>query len=112
MINKNFINQMQATAYLINTSREVVNQNDLKNALIVNKISGAALDVFPEEPPSDNVFLFLPNLMVSPHIGGNTKEAVEAMSRSAINHLVCCFILLLVAISIANIALITIGRIT
>ena len=92
MINKNFINQMQTTAYLINTSRgEVVNQNDLKNALIMNKIAGAALDVFAEEPPSDNDFLLLPNLMVSPHIGGNAKEAVEAMGRSAINHLVSFF---------------------
>ena len=92
MINKNFINQMQTTAYLINTSRgEVVNQNALKNALIMNKIAGAALDVFAEEPPSDNDFLLLPNLMVSPHIGGNAKEAVEAMGRSAINHLVSFF---------------------
>jgi D-3-phosphoglycerate dehydrogenase len=92
MIDKKFINQMQKTAYLINTSRgEVVNQDDLKYALIMNKIAGAALDVFAEEPPSDDDFLLLPNLMVSPHIGGNAKEAVEAMGRSAINHLVSFF---------------------
>ena len=92
MVDKKFINQMQTTAYLINTSRgEVVNQNDLKSALIMNKIAGAALDVFAEEPPSDDDFLLLPNLMVSPHIGGNAKEAVEAMGRSAINHLVSFF---------------------
>jgi len=92
MINKKFINQMQTTAYLINTSRGgIVSQNDLKNALIMNKIAGAALDVFAEEPPSDDDFLLLPNLMVSPHIGGNAKEAIEAMGRSAINHLVSFF---------------------
>ena len=92
MIDKNFINKMQTTAYLINTSRgEVVNQDDLKSALKMNKIAGAALDVFVEEPPSDDDFLLLPNLMVSPHIGGNAKEAVEAMGRSAINHLVSFF---------------------
>ena len=92
MVNKKFINQMQTSAYLINTSRgEVLNQNDLKNALIMNEIAGAALDVFAEEPPSDDDFLLLPNLMVSPHIGGNAKEAVEAMGKSAINHLVSFF---------------------
>ena len=57
----------------------------------MNKIAGAALDVFAEEPPSDDDFLLLPNLMVSPHIGGNAKEAVEAMGRSAISHLVSFF---------------------
>ena len=92
MVNKNFIDQMQPTAYLVNTSRgSVINQNDLKTALIENKIAGAALDVFAEEPPSDDEFLLLPNLMVSPHIGGNAKEAVEAMGRSAIGHLVSFF---------------------
>ena len=92
MVNKNFIDQMQPTAYLVNTSRgSVINQNDLKTALIENKIAGAALDVFAEEPPSDEEFLLLPNLMVSPHIGGNAKEAVEAMGRSAIGHLVSFF---------------------
>ena len=92
MVNKNFIDQMQPTAYLVNTSRgSVINQNDLKTALIENKIAGAALDVFAEEPPSDEEFLLLPNLMVSPHIGGNAKEAVEGMGRSAIGHLVSFF---------------------
>ena len=46
------------------------------------------VDVFIEEPPTDTEFLSLPNLMVSPHIGGNAKEAVEAMGQSAIGHLV------------------------
>ncbi|MCH8157064.1 MAG: hydroxyacid dehydrogenase, partial [Nitrospinae bacterium] len=45
-------------------------------------------DVFAEEPPQDHDFLSLPNLMVTPHIGGNAKEAVEAMGRSAIAHLI------------------------
>ena len=92
IVDKNFIDRMQTTAYLINTSRGgVVNENDLKTALIKNDIAGAALDVFAEEPPADEEFLSLPNLMVSPHIGGNAKEAVEAMGRSAIGHLVTFF---------------------
>ena len=92
MANKSFLDQMKQTAYLINTCRgEVVDQEALKIALMRGGIAGAALDVFEEEPPLDEEFLSLPNLMVTPHIGGNAKEAVEAMGRSAIEHLVSFF---------------------
>ena len=92
MANKNFIGLMKPTAYLINTCRGgVVDQDALKKALIQGSIAGAALDVFSEEPPTDQEFLSLPNLMVTPHIGGNAKEAVEAMGQSAIQHLVSFF---------------------
>ncbi len=69
----------------------MVDQEALKIALSQKIIAGAALDVFIEEPPTDAEFLSLPNLMVTPHIGGNAKEAVEAMGRSAIDHLVTFF---------------------
>jgi phosphoglycerate dehydrogenase-like enzyme len=93
MVNKNFLQRMKSTAFLVNTCRgEVVNQEALKNALSQKIIAGAALDVFVEEPPTDAEFLSLPNLMVTPHIGGNAREAVEAMGRSAIDHLVAFFI--------------------
>ena len=64
----------------------MVDQNALKKALEKQTIAGAALDVFTGKPPTDSEFLSLPNLMVTPHIGGNAKEAVEAMGLSAINH--------------------------
>ena len=83
---------MKPTAYLINTSRgDVVDQAELKTALMRGGIAGAALDVFVEEPPSDEEFLSLPNLMVTPHIGGNAKEAIETMGQAAIDHLVSFF---------------------
>jgi len=89
MVDESFFQRMRSTAFLVNTCRgEVVNQGSLKNALSKKIIAGAALDVFVEEPPTDAEFLSLPNLMVTPHIGGNSKEAVEAMGRSAIDHLV------------------------
>jgi D-3-phosphoglycerate dehydrogenase len=92
MVGKKFLNQMKPTAYLINTSRgDVVDQDVLKKTLMQGGIAGAALDVFAEEPPADEEFLSLPNLMVTPHIGGNAKEAVEAMGRAAIQHLVSFF---------------------
>ena len=79
---------MKSTAYFINTSRgEVVDQNALNASLKNGGIAGAALDVFSQEPPEDSEFLALPNLMATPHIGGNTLEAVEAMGRAAISHI-------------------------
>ena len=88
MVNEEFLQKMSPTAYLINNSRgPVVNQKALKNALQEKIIAGAALDVFESEPPDDLEFLALPNLMVTPHIGGNANEAVLAMGRSAISHI-------------------------
>jgi phosphoglycerate dehydrogenase-like enzyme len=87
-----FFKKMKPTAFLINTSRgEVLDQKALKSALKQKLIAGAAIDVFTEEPPSDADFLSLPNLMVTPHIGGNAKEAIEAMGQSAINNLISFF---------------------
>jgi len=88
LIDETVLGRMKAKAFLINTSRgEVVDQPALKMSLMKGIIAGAALDVFAPEPPTDVEFLALPNLMVTPHLGGNTLEAVEAMGRSAIAHL-------------------------
>jgi D-3-phosphoglycerate dehydrogenase len=92
MINKDFLQKMKSTAFLVNTCRgETVDQEALKDALSQKIIAGAALDVFVEEPPTDTEFLSLSNLMVTPHIGGNAREAVEAMGQSAIDHLVAFY---------------------
>ena len=88
MINKNVLKDMKANAFLVNTSRgPVVNSSDLHRALVSKEILGAALDVFCSEPPDDIEFLRLPQLMVTPHIGGNSIEAVEAMGQGAIDNL-------------------------
>lgn len=89
LINKSVFAKMKPSAFLVNTSRgRVVNQEDLHQALVSGNIAGAGLDVFWQEPPTDIGFLQLSNLMVTPHIGGNAKEAVEAMGRAAIQNLV------------------------
>jgi D-3-phosphoglycerate dehydrogenase len=88
MVDLEMMKRMKSSSFLINTSRSgIVNEDDLKYALQNKIIAGAAIDVYVEEPPQDKELLRLPNLICTPHIGGNSKEAVEAMGMSAIKHL-------------------------
>ncbi|EAI4099526.1 hydroxyacid dehydrogenase [Campylobacter jejuni] len=92
MINKNVFTMMKKEAYFINTARgDIVVQEDLKWALKEKIIAGAAIDVYDQEPPRDYDFISLPNLICTPHIGGNAREAVLAMGESAIENLVNYF---------------------
>lgn len=92
MINKDIFTMMKKEAYFINTARgDIVVQEDLKWALKEKIIAGAAIDVYEQEPPKDYDFISLPNLICTPHIGGNAKEAVLAMGESAIKNLVDYF---------------------
>lgn len=87
MINKNTIALMRPTAFIINTARGgIINQDDLKYALQNKIIAGAAIDVYEVEPPEDKELISLPNLINTPHIGGNASEAIEAMGIAAINN--------------------------
>ena len=72
LVNRNTLALMKNTSFLINTSRgAVVNQTDLKEALISKTIAGAALDVVHTEPlPADNPLWKLPNVIITPHISG------------------------------------------
>ena len=88
LIGMEALEAMKNSAYVLNTARGgIINEKDLKYALQNNIIAGAAIDTYAEEPPIDKEFLSLPNLICTPHIGGNAKEAVEAMGKSAITHL-------------------------
>ncbi|MDZ4677482.1 MAG: phosphoglycerate dehydrogenase [Oligoflexia bacterium] len=81
MISKDELRAMKKGSYLINASRgTVVDIAALKNALNAKHIAGAAIDVFPEEPESnDQVFKSelqkISNVILTPHIGGSTEEA-------------------------------------
>jgi len=89
LINQQVFNLMKPNAIIINTARGgIINENDLENALIEKKICGAALDVYSTEPYSNVKLLEIPNLISTPHIGGNAFEAVIAMGMSAIKHLI------------------------
>jgi len=76
IIQKKELSLMKSNAYLINTSRgPIVNENALIEALQTQMIAGAALDVFDEEPLERNhPFLSLENTLLTPHLGYVTKE--------------------------------------
>ncbi len=89
LINSEVFNMMKSTAFLINTARGgIINETDLKFALEKNIISGAAIDVYESETVLNEDLLVLPNLICTPHTGGNSHEAVVAMGLSAIEHLI------------------------
>ncbi len=80
---------MKSGALLINMARGgLIDEAALKSALLEGKLAGAALDVFASEPPDDAELLALPNVLVTPHIGGSAEEAILAMGRAAIDGLV------------------------
>lgn len=83
------LNFMQRSAWLINTSRgAVVDQEALVAALEKGRIAGAALDVLETEPPtSDDPILSLPNVILLPHVGSATVETREAMLEMALRNL-------------------------
>jgi D-3-phosphoglycerate dehydrogenase len=68
--------KMKKTAFLINTSRgPIVNEDDLIIALSTNVIAGAGIDVYDKEPPIVDEFFSNSNIVTTPHLGASTKEA-------------------------------------
>ncbi|UCB59470.1 MAG: hydroxyacid dehydrogenase [Thermoplasmatales archaeon] len=75
IINKKMIEKMKPSSYLINCARGgTVDENALYNALKEGKIAGASLDVYESEPPENSPLLELDNVVLTPHLGANTKE--------------------------------------
>jgi D-3-phosphoglycerate dehydrogenase len=79
LIGSKELSQMKRTAYLINTSRgKLVNENALVEALVEKKIAGAALDVFESEPlDPKSPLLRLSNVTITPHIAGASKDVAH-----------------------------------
>ena len=75
------LGRMKPTAYLINTARGgIVVESALYDALVNDRIAGAGLDVFEQEPPPLGHALFaLPNVVIAPHVAGVTHEALDRM---------------------------------
>ena len=93
LINKNNLKYFKKGSILINYARgEVVDLNALGKALTEGKLGGAAIDVFPVEPEKngdtfDTPLKNLPNVLLTPHIGGSTEEAQENIGDDVSNKL-------------------------
>jgi D-3-phosphoglycerate dehydrogenase / 2-oxoglutarate reductase len=84
LVNSQLLAKMKKNVCLINTSRgEIIDENALYDALKEGKIAGAALDVFESEPATGNKLATLPNVICTPHIGAQTKEA-QALAANVI----------------------------
>src|SRR5215469_16884939 len=81
--------RMKPTAYLVNTSLGgIIDERALHAVLTEGKLAGAGIDVFEKEPtPLDLPLLKLPNVQVSPHVAGVTRESVDRMATTAVRNL-------------------------
>ncbi|QGH33511.1 hydroxyacid dehydrogenase [Gracilibacillus salitolerans] len=87
MVGKEQFDMMKDSAILINTARGgLIDEEELKYALLNNRIKGCGLDVFDEEPPTNYDLLKLDNLVVTPHMAAYTIEAVQLTSETAANN--------------------------
>ena len=86
------LDAMKKTAFIINTSRgPIINEDDLIIALSTNIIAGAGLDVYEKEPlPENNKLRFLPNALLTPHIGYVTAENYSIFYNQMIQGLEAC----------------------
>ncbi len=86
------LDMMKKTAFLINTSRgSIINEDDLIIALSTNVIAGAGLDVYEKEPlPENNKLRFLPNALLLPHVGYVTAENYSKFYIQMIEGLEAC----------------------
>ena len=76
MFNKETLSTMKPTSVIINCARGgLINEADLKDALNNGVIAGAAIDVYENEPATDNVMFGAKNLLLTPHLGASSKEA-------------------------------------
>jgi len=83
------LNLMKKTAYLINTARGgLIEEESLYEVLRNGKIAGAGLDVYLNEPPQESPLLSLDNIIATPHIGSYTHEALLEMGLGAVDNLI------------------------
>jgi len=88
LINKDTLRKMKKNAFLINTARgSLINEDDLYIALKSNRIAGAALDVYQEEPYNGKLSK-LSNIILTAHIAGSTKESRRLMELGAVEEVI------------------------
>ena len=88
LINKEHYKKMKQSTYIINAARgNIVDENDLNNALNENLIAGAALDVFSKEPAKENILFKNPKVILTPHIAASTSEASIVVAEMVANQI-------------------------
>lgn len=84
LIGRRELSKMKPSSVLVNASRgHIVDETALVEALRAGSIAAAALDVFAEEPPFSSELLDLPNMLLTPHVGGLSLRAIDAMTQRA-----------------------------
>lgn len=92
LINKERLEIMKPTAYLINTSRgPVIDENALVEALNKRNIAGAGLDVYENEPKLADGLIKLQNVVLTPHIASATEETRQKMSEMSAQNIIAFF---------------------
>ena len=89
MFNKETLSTMKPSSVIINCARGgLINEADLKDALNNDVIAGAAIDVYENEPATDNVMFGAKNLLLTPHLGASSKEAQSNVAIDVANQVV------------------------
>ncbi len=90
MFNYETLSKMKSNARIVNVARGgIINESDLARILNEDKINGAAIDVFENEPLSkDSLLIGAKNILLTPHLGASTFEAKEGVSTSICNQLI------------------------
>ena len=92
VVNAKLLQKLGPDSHVINISRgSVIDERALLAALKDGTIAGAGLDVFETEPHAPDELTSLPNVVVTPHIGGNTREAHVAMQACVVANLAAFF---------------------
>lgn len=87
LIDKEMLERMKSTAFLVNTSRgQIINESDLINAIDSGQIAGAALDCFSKEPlPPDSPLLSIDRIVMTPHVAGMSDVSILRVATMAVH---------------------------
>src|SRR4030095_16885715 len=91
-VDAHILNKLGKDGYVVNISRgSVIDQQAVVAALTDQTIAGAGLDVYAKEPHTPDALTALPNVVLSPHIGGHTLESPVAMQGCGMGNLAAFF---------------------
>jgi D-3-phosphoglycerate dehydrogenase len=88
MLTKDHFKKMKPTSYIINSARgNIVDENDLNDALNEGLVAGAAVDVFSKEPAKENILFNNPKVVLTPHVAASTTEASIVVAEMVANQI-------------------------